>query len=174
MRSWREAISGLVVATLLVACGGADEEAKQVQPPAPPGAPTTLAERACPDRSILTYEDFGGPFIRRAFKRLPAAARRLGGDCWRGLPALIGQAHERQQGRQSAHRQHEPKIQPPRIRVGDPAAQRRADEVGNDLRCADEAKDLAALLVAEQVADGGQGGGRHCAGADSLHDAVGH
>ena len=63
MRSWREAISGLVVATLLVACGGADEEAKQVQPPAPPGAPTTLAERACPDRSILTYEDFGGPFM---------------------------------------------------------------------------------------------------------------
>jgi uncharacterized membrane protein len=50
-----------LVATALVACASEDEE---VAPPAGPArAPTTLAERACPQGSNLTFEDFGGPFL---------------------------------------------------------------------------------------------------------------
>jgi hypothetical protein len=61
MRSLRELALVACISAALAACGG--EDAPEPKTPAPPGAPKTLAERPCPTDSVLTFEDFGGPFL---------------------------------------------------------------------------------------------------------------
>ena len=60
MRSLGE-LSIAAVCALLLGCGG--EGTPEPETPPPPGAPETLAERACPEESFLTFQDFGGPFF---------------------------------------------------------------------------------------------------------------
>lgn len=55
MPSWRELLVCLLVSGCVV---------QQEDPESPDeDAPRTLVERACPEDSFVTYEDFGGPFM---------------------------------------------------------------------------------------------------------------